>query len=62
MKPNRALVLPSIPFMILTPIVGILVCAPALGLWFPEWPAVSLEGLGVLALVGAFGAQAEQSY
>ena len=59
MKPKPT-ALPSVPFLVLTPVITVLVCAPPLGLWFPGWPAACLEGLGFLALVGALGSQAEQ--
>jgi hypothetical protein len=58
MKPKR-ISWQAIPFLISAPLVGVLVSAPAFGWSFPEWPAVSLEALGALAMIGALTAQDE---
>ncbi len=56
---NAAPVWARLLFLALTPVVALLVCAPNLGLVFPDWPAASLEGLGALALIGAFASPAD---
>ncbi len=60
MKPKRTQISwRFVPFLVSAPLVAALVSAPAFGWSFPEWPAVSLEALGALAVVGALAAPDE---
>jgi hypothetical protein len=55
----KTLTWPDILFLALVPPVTALILAPSFGFWFSEWPAVSLEALGILALAGTLCAPGE---